>query len=305
MIVHCRPEQLDPAAPLVLVGLSRLIKLAFGAASVKIGLIDGAVTLDHPDLAKDDIYLLPPRADAACDSKDFACTHGTMVAGVLHARRGTSAPAICPGCTLVVRPIFSNTRVSKESVNVPNTTPQEVAAAILEAISADVRIVNLSIGLAESSMRSVRSLREMLDYAAEQNVIVVAASGNQGEVASSAITRHPWVIPVVAVDDGGRVLPFSNIGTSVGRRGLGAPGYNIISLDASGGVSVFTGTSVAVPFVSGTLALLWSIFPEVDATELRLAVLGEPTRRRSITPPLLDAWTAFRTLEAITARHVR
>jgi len=37
-----------------------------------------------------------------------ACSHGTLVAGVLSARRDSLHPGICPGCTLVVRPIFSD-----------------------------------------------------------------------------------------------------------------------------------------------------------------------------------------------------
>ena len=49
---------------------------------------------------------------------------------------------------------------------------------------------------------------------------MVAAAGNQGTLGSSAITRHPWVIPVVACDLRGRPMNESNLGSSIGRRGL-------------------------------------------------------------------------------------
>ena len=76
-------------------------------------------------------------------------------------------------------------------------------------------------------------------------------------------------------------------------RGVLSPGDNIISLSPEGGPVIFGGTSIAAPFVTGVVALLWPAFPVASAAELLLAVLG--TRRASrvaIVPPLLDAWAA-------------
>ena len=106
----------------------------------------------------------------------------------------------------------------------------------------------------------------------KRGVIVVAAAGNQGTLGSSAITRHPWVIPVVACDLRGRPTNESNLGSSIGRRGLGAPGDGITSLGAEGQPVTFGGTSVAVPFVTGAIALLWSEFPAASAAQIKLAV---------------------------------
>ena len=92
-------------------------------------------------------------------------------------------------------------------------------------------------------------------------MIVVAAAGNQGALGSSAITRHPWVIPVVACDDRGRPTNESNLGGSIGRRGLSALGAGVTSLAAEGEPLTLGGTSVAAPFVTGAIALLWSDFP--------------------------------------------
>ena len=64
---------------------------------------------------------------------------------------------------------------------------------------------------------------------------MVAAAGNQGTVGSSVITRHPWVIPVIACDLQGRPTTESNLGSSIGRRGLAAPGENIASLGTTAG----------------------------------------------------------------------
>jgi hypothetical protein len=49
-----------------------------------------------------------------------------------------------------------------------------------------------------------------------RGVLFVAAAGNQGALGSSVITRHPWLIPVVACDRSGRVMAVSNLGASIG-----------------------------------------------------------------------------------------
>ena len=89
----------------------------------------------------------------------------------------------------------------------------------------------------------------------------------------------------------------SNLGSSIGRRGLGAPGDRITSLGAEGGTLTLGGTSAAAPFVTGTMALLWSEFPAATATEIRLAATqASALRRSSVVPPLLDAWAAYRAM---------
>ncbi len=58
-----------------------------------------------------------------------------------------------------------------------------------------------------------------------------------------------------------------------------------------------SGTSVAAPFVTGTLALLWSLFPDAAAGLVKLAVTqAGVARRRSVVPPLLDGWGAYQAL---------
>jgi len=126
---------------------------------------------------------------------------------------------------------------------------------------------------------------------------VVVAAGNQGIVGSSVITRHPWVIPVIACDSSGRPVNQTNLGSSIGRRGLGAPGDNVTSLGAEGNSIAFGGTSAAAPFVTGSIALLWSEFTVATAAEVKLAMTqAYAPRRATVVPPLLDAWAAYQTL---------
>jgi subtilisin family serine protease len=96
----------------------------------------------------------------------------------------------------------------------------------------------------------------------------------------------------------------SNLGSSIGRRGLTAPGDAITSLSAKGQPLTLGGTSVAAPFVTGTIALLWSEFPAATAAQIKLAISqASAPRRASVVPPLLDAATAYQSLLTANARR--
>lgn len=270
--------------------------LTSGSPDVAIALMDGPVATSHPDLADASLQPVPVGQAGACTQlQSGACSHGTFVAGILAAGRGSSAPAICPDCTLLLRPIF---REAGRGGRMPAATPEELAQAIVECVDAGARVLNLSAATDGPSTRSERMLEESLDYAARRGVLVVAAAGNQGTLGGSAITRHPWVIPVVAYDSRGRPMRQSNLGSSMGRRGLGAPGEAIESLGAKGPPLTLGGTSFAAAFVTGAIALLRSVFPAASAAEIRRAVT-QPQRRTTVVPPLLDAWAAYRTMAAI------
>ncbi|CCF83546.1 Peptidase-like protein (fragment) [Nitrolancea hollandica Lb] len=179
----------------------------------------------------------------------------------------------------------------------PSATADELAAAIVEVVRTGARVLNLSAAIALPSIQGERNLELALDYAARQGVLVVAAAGNLATVGSSAITRHPWTIPVVGCDGQGRPMPESNLAGSIGRRGLKAPGEKITSLGVGSALLTLSGTSAAAAFVTGALALLWSEFPNSSATEVKLAVT-QPTAetRKTLVPPLLDAWASYEVL---------
>ena len=290
-------------APLDLVRLTPLIDRTSGRPEVTIGLIDGPVVINHPELASQHIREIPGNGSGACtQASSTACLHGTFVAGILSAKRGSVAPAICPNCTLLVRPIFAETTAANGEM--PSAMPEELAQAILDCIEAGARVLNISAALAQPSMKNERTLEEALDQAARRGVIVVAAAGNQGTLGSTAITCHPWVIPVVGYDLQGRPMNHSNLGSSIGRRGLGAPGYRITSLGAEGEPLTFGGTSAAAPFVTGAVALLWSEFPNASGTAIKFAITQPYSRRRNtVVPPLLDAWMSYQSLQATNTRR--
>ncbi|GGV08277.1 hypothetical protein GCM10010495_21010 [Kitasatospora herbaricolor] len=305
-----------PASPYELVRLTPLMRRGPGRPGISVAVIDGAVARDRPEFAGRRPVVL---ADAggtdgtggaagarSCGRGDVSCLHGTFVAGLLGARRSCATPGICPGCTLLVRPIFAAAGAGTRSA--PAARAEELAAAIVRSVDAGARVLNLSVAPAQPSGSGHRALEEALDHAAGRGVITVVAAGNQGAVGTSVLTRHPWTIPVVAYDARGRPMGLSNLSGAIGTRGVGAPGERVMSLGAGARPLVLTGTSAATPFVTGTVALLLSEFPDASAAEVRAAVVGSGRAalggsRRTVVPPLLDAWGARSAL--LTARRPR
>jgi subtilisin family serine protease len=272
-----------------------------GRADVVIGLIDGPVAIDHPGLAAAKVRKLGSDNNSQCSlTRDMACRHGTFVAGMLCGATQFGALSICPGCTLLSRPIFP---FAEEADETPSAEPEELASAIADCVAAGAFVLNLSVSLGSSSARGEKALKEALDYVTRNRVLVVAAAGNEGTVCSSLITHHPWVISVAACDLRGQTLDSSNLSPSLGRRGLRAPGDRITSLGPRAQTVTLSGTSFAAPFVTGTVALLWSVFPNAPASDIRMALVPQTGTRATIVPPLLNAAAAYQTLSAKHSRR--
>ena len=293
------PQQRRPArragdrnAPLRTTRMLPLMERTAGIPEVVVGIVDGPVLPSHPGLRQVRLRSISATAAEGCRlSESPACRHGTFIAGILAARRGSPAPAICPQCTLLTRSVFCEAPASKQSC--PEATPRELGAAIAETVRAGAWVVNLSIGFSGAAMPDHPDLAAAFELAFRKGVLVVAATGNQGRVGRPPLSAHPWVIPVAACNPWGGPEPNSNLGPSVGRRGLLAPGSGVTSTCSSGGYSEMAGTSVAAPFVTGAIALLWSLHPGAAAAQIRRAIL-QSGPRRSITPPLLNAEASWR-----------
>jgi subtilisin family serine protease len=292
--------------PLKQTGLEMLMNLSSGHPNIIIGLIDGPVDFSHPAFQKSKIRTIKDSQLAACkNASNIACTHGTFIAGILCSKRGLAAPAICPDCEIILNPIFQQDINDEYRINnnntstiIPSITPDRLSDAIIETIDAGARIINLSLGLSTSSLVVYDKLQQAYDYALQKGVIIIAAAGNQGNIGNTSVISHQWIIPVCACDENGKLDPLSNFGPSIGSKGLMAPGVNIKSTYPRRQYTYMSGTSFAAPFVTGCIALLWSIFTKYTAASIKYSIVNSASsKRRCVIPPLFNAQAAYKLLK--------
>ena len=125
-----------------------------------------------------------------------------------------------------------------------------------------------------------QALRETIEEAGARDVVFVASAGNNAR----NIDRVPTypaaydaenIIAVAATDASDRLAAFSNHG--VAGVDLAAPGVAILSTVPGPGYQRFSGTSMAAPHVTGAVALLRSIAPELHATTVKKILLRHVT----------------------------
>jgi subtilisin family serine protease len=281
------------------VRLYPLMSRSSGDKDLSIGLIDGPIDVNHPAFNGISIRTVKDSQFIACkNANSRECRHGTFVAGILAAKRGVSAPSICPNCELVVYPIFNET--ATEDMNIHAVTPEELAYAILETVDTKVKIINVSLGMPSSSLIAYPELQEAYEYALKHGTILVFAAGNQGTTDYISYLNYSWNIPVASCDKYGRLDQGSNFGPSIRSRGLMAPGVNITSTFPGGEYTQMSGTSFAAPFVTGTIALLMSVFPKINPADIVHSIRKITSNTyRTIIPPLLDAESAFNLLKVL------
>ncbi len=115
----------------------------------------------------------------------------------------------------------------------------------------------------------------------------MAAAGNNGTDDDTAFfapasysMTYPNVIAVAATDSNGDLASWSDYGT--GSVKLAAPGVNIVSTLGSG-YSNLSGTSMAAPFVTGTIALVEAAHPTWSMSQVEDAVLDHTTPDPALT----------------------
>ncbi|WNE99214.1 type VII secretion-associated serine protease mycosin [Streptomyces luomodiensis] len=221
---------------------------------------------------------LPPAKDASKEERKLAedptvdeVGHGTKVAGIIAARprEGTGFVGLAPEATII--PLKQNNAEGKG-------TPQKMAEAIRKAVKEGARVINISQDT--KGARSQIDLEQAVAYAVQQDVVVVAAAGNDGADGESKRTypaSYSGVLAVAASDRNNERAYFSQSGDFVG---VAAPGVDMVSTVPKGGQCVDNGTSFAAPYVAGVAALIRAKHPDWSRQEVIAQI--EQTAERGV-----------------------
>lgn len=238
-----------------------------GGKDITIALLDTGVDVNHPDL-KDRVIACADYAAPAEAFIDEQCTddngHGTHMAGVAVAdggEHGGGIRGLAPEASLLVAKVCNADGVCFSD---------DIAKAITAAVDDGANIIMLGLGgEADSSFVS-----DAIAYAADHDVLVIAAAGNDGPDNDELDwpARDSRIVAVGAIDSDGQVAEFS----SRGDLEFVAPGVSIESTFKDGDYAILSGTSMAVSHVAGLAARVWQHEAKHPAAATR-ALLHEIT----------------------------
>ena len=243
------------------------------SGSVKVAVLDSGVVPDHPDFDSNDLtedgvnfvdttHNQDPINYSGDDqifddtSLDNGGSHGTHVAGIIGSLTNNSrgVGGVSWGVDLMPVKVLDSTQTGSTF---------EIAEGIYYATDYQADIINLSLG----SSNELTYLKDAVKYASDNNVVLIAASGNYEDSSDDAIfypAAYSEVIAVGAVDINNNRTDYSTSGSELD---LVAPGgtsnYGILSTwgyydgtNYNTGYNYMSGTSMASAFVSGAAALL-------------------------------------------------
>lgn len=243
-----------------LISAQSMWKIAKKGLDIKIAVIDSGCDINHVSL-KDSIAGV--RNFTTEDNKNPNIVtdrvgHGTHVAGIIAAKEDQNIMSgVAPDAKLYILKAIDKTGTGKLSW---------VINAINYAIDLEVDIISMSLGMPNSDTKLERAIRN----AVKHGISVVCAAGNEGDnnydnFEYSYPAAYVEVISVGAVNRKSEPANFSNSNLVID---CVAPGVDIISTYPNNTYATLSGTSMAAPYVTGSIALIKNWAREVFQREL-------------------------------------
>lgn len=227
--------------------------------------------------------------------------HGTIIAGIAAASGNNAGGVAGVSWRAKIMPLKV-----LDDAGVGRT--DKVVKGIDYAIEKGAHIINLSFVAFNRS----RSLEKAIERAHKAGVIIVAAAGNEQsegkEYSLDDVPMYPacndgpngenWVIGVAATDTLDQKAPFSSYGfrcVDIAAPGVSIFGASVYEPTKRIGDAPFnkyydgywSGTSMAVPMISGALALLISANPAMDKSEITKILLDSSDNISRLNPGYL------------------
>ena len=251
---------------------------------VKVAVMDTGVEANHSDL-KDNVDIEGSVSYTSDQIQDLS-GHGTHVAGIIAAKNNNKG----------VQGIAPDAKILSFDIIQDGVSNEDIAGSYLTAMNNGAKIINNSWTMSNTNLKlweehfdnynqMFESMKDdyKLDLALEvfqnlrtNDVINVWSLGNEGQSQTSLYQALPYFdnslqgywVNVAALDDNLVISDYSNRCGITKDFCISAPGTRINSTDLNDTYSIRSGTSMAAPIVSGSLALMRSAFPELSAPDI-------------------------------------
>jgi hypothetical protein len=277
------PNDIDKQWALAKAGFDKAWAKTVGSTKNVVAIVDTGIDTTHEDLlfinfvkGFDFINKQELAAGGLKDSDDNG--HGTLVTGVLGAAANNGRGIVGTNWNISIMPIKALD--SKGEGDSPT-----ISEALVWAADNGATVINLSLG--GMGFGHDTTLANAVAYAFKKDIVIVAAAGNDAATTGGNLDKEPvfpicddnnenMVIGVAAVDQNDLKPAFSNYGKSCvdvaapGKRILSAINYDPFTKKPEPNAYAFgSGTSLAVPFVSGQAALIRSLYPYATNEQVR------------------------------------
>ncbi len=323
-----RPVPSDNTQPGLNLSLWNISKIRVDSVWVKFGLdgsgillasMDSGIDTTHPALRGKVIKMKDFTADG--DPASDGIGHGTHTAGTILGGNGYSDGniyiddiGVAPGATMIHAKIFDN---SGYAGNI--AAAFDWIATLKSDSGYDIRAVGNSWG--SSSTTSTYYWNYVLTWKS-LGIFPVFSIGNDGPAAGTAGTpgNYPTAIGVGATSSADDIADFSSRGPAPNQSpwnnssywyipdwnlikpDISAPGVSVRSSIPGGGYASYDGTSMASPHVTGAVAILLQVNPNLTPDQLYRILINTAYQRSDITYPNNDfGWGRLDVYEAVLA----
>lgn len=219
---------------------------------IKVAILDTGIDITHPDLrvVGGVTYVWGTR------SYNDDNGHGTHVAGIVAALdNDIGVIGVAPEAALYAVKVLN--RYGSGYIS-------WIIAGIEWSITNKMQVISMSFGSSSDST----SLHEECDKAYGLGIVLVAAAGNSGpkDYTVNYPAKYDSVIAVGATDSTDTVASWSSRGPELS---VAAPGVSIYSTYKGSTYATMSGTSMACPHVTGTVALILSKSPNLSPPDVR------------------------------------
>ncbi|MEW6032651.1 MAG: S8 family serine peptidase [Bacillota bacterium] len=210
--------------------------------------------------------------------------HGTYCAGIAAGEGDGNAAyrGVATGAALIGLKVLNSSGSGSMS-----TITAAVDWCITNKSTYGIEIISMSLGSSGSS-DGTDSLSQAVNRAAAEGIVPVVAAGNSGPakytVGSPAAAEHAITVGAMADcgEKGFSLASFSSRGPTADNRikpDIAAPGVSIMAPKANTPNSyvAYSGTSMATPFVAGTVALMLDADPSLTPAQVK-SLLGQTSQ---------------------------